>query len=416
MFVTGLWAGSAPAKPRTRIPLRRPSSWPLADRMDHDEYGFTHRIEREAVKAFDKQGLAAFRREAEARFEGKAEDGLEWPINKRVYATFESYKALFEWLLLEAKKRGYGTAKFSKVLFVADGAAVLWDLQAKCRGGNGTPSDLELALEARTTLPNVKAPRPTQRSLWERPRLDASPAPEMTLPSTWRFTGAVPARRFLHPIAGRFHAPNAGRYNPRGRAHEPATVSASPMGSGRASMGSSVGQSGPMDQERIYAEHAAEYDALVSAEDCDGHLLPAIQAIAPLAGASVLEVGAGTGRVTRLLVAGGARVVGVDLSPAMLDVARRHLEALGAPGRWELRCEDARGIEVDERSADLALAAWVFGHFRGWFADGWQHEVAQALARMERALKPGGALVLVETLGTGREDRAPPSPALAELP
>jgi hypothetical protein len=133
MFVTGLWAGSAPAKPRTRIPLRRPRSWPLADRMDHDEYGFTHRIEREAVKAFDKQGLAAFRREAEARFEGKAEDGLEWPINKRVYATFESYKALFEWLLLEAKKRGYGTAKFSKVLFVADGAAVLWDLQAKCQ-------------------------------------------------------------------------------------------------------------------------------------------------------------------------------------------------------------------------------------------------------------------------------------------
>jgi hypothetical protein len=61
----------------------------------------------------------------------RTEEGLEGPINKRVYATFESYKALFDWLLLEAKKRGYGTAKFSKVLFVADGADVLWDLQAK---------------------------------------------------------------------------------------------------------------------------------------------------------------------------------------------------------------------------------------------------------------------------------------------
>jgi ubiquinone/menaquinone biosynthesis C-methylase UbiE len=170
-----------------------------------------------------------------------------------------------------------------------------------------------------------------------------------------------------------------------------------------------------MDQERIYAEHAAEYDALVSAEDCDGHLLPAIEAIAPLAGAKVLEVGAGTGRVTRLLVAGGARVVAVDRSPAMLDVARRHLEVLGAPGRWELRCEDARTLSVDEGSADLVLAAWVFGHFRSWFAPRWQDEVGQALARMERALrKPGGALVLVETLGTGREDPAPPSPELAE--
>jgi hypothetical protein len=59
----------------------------------------------------------------------QTEEGLEGPINKRVYGTFESYRALFEWLLTEAKKRGYGTGKFSKVLFVADGAAVLWDLQ-----------------------------------------------------------------------------------------------------------------------------------------------------------------------------------------------------------------------------------------------------------------------------------------------
>jgi hypothetical protein len=54
---------------------------------------------------------------------------LEGPVNKRVYGTFVSYRALFEWLAREAKKRGYGTTKFSKVLFVADGAEVLWDLQ-----------------------------------------------------------------------------------------------------------------------------------------------------------------------------------------------------------------------------------------------------------------------------------------------
>jgi hypothetical protein len=54
---------------------------------------------------------------------------LEGPLNKRVYATFKSYRALFEWLRDEANKRGYGTAKFSKVLFLADGAKVLWDLK-----------------------------------------------------------------------------------------------------------------------------------------------------------------------------------------------------------------------------------------------------------------------------------------------
>lgn len=54
---------------------------------------------------------------------------LEGPINKRVYATFKSYRALFEWLRDEANKRGYGTEKFTKVLFLADGAHVLWDLK-----------------------------------------------------------------------------------------------------------------------------------------------------------------------------------------------------------------------------------------------------------------------------------------------
>lgn len=60
----------------------------------------------------------------------RGRDGkLDGPLNKRVYATFESYRALFEWLSAEARKRGYGTKKFSTVLFVADGAKVLWTLQ-----------------------------------------------------------------------------------------------------------------------------------------------------------------------------------------------------------------------------------------------------------------------------------------------
>lgn len=60
----------------------------------------------------------------------RGRDGkLDGPLNKRVYATFESYRALFEWLVAEARKRGYGTEKFSTVLFVADGAKVLWTLQ-----------------------------------------------------------------------------------------------------------------------------------------------------------------------------------------------------------------------------------------------------------------------------------------------
>ena len=56
------------------------------------------------------------------------DQGCEGPIAKRLCATFESHAALFAWLQVEAKKRGYGT---KRTLFIADGAEAIWELQAR---------------------------------------------------------------------------------------------------------------------------------------------------------------------------------------------------------------------------------------------------------------------------------------------
>jgi SAM-dependent methyltransferase len=159
----------------------------------------------------------------------------------------------------------------------------------------------------------------------------------------------------------------------------------------------------------IYRDHADEYDELVGAEDCDGHLGPALEALLPLAGAAVLEAGAGTGRVTRLLLAAGARVVATEPEPAMLAVARRR----GGPGAV-FAVADALALPVRSGWADLAIAGWALGHLRAWHVDHWRDSIGRALAGMERALRPGGTLVVIETLGTGEERPRPPSPELAE--
>ena len=57
------------------------------------------------------------------------EGQLDGPINKRAIATFSTHRALFEWLHAEAVKRGYGTDKFERVHFLADGADTIWALQ-----------------------------------------------------------------------------------------------------------------------------------------------------------------------------------------------------------------------------------------------------------------------------------------------
>lgn len=164
------------------------------------------------------------------------------------------------------------------------------------------------------------------------------------------------------------------------------------------------------DYLRIYDEHASTYDRLVSAEDHPRNLLRAIEGLGPVAGAAVLEVGVGTGRVAaQLLDAGCGRLVGVDRAAAMIAVARGKLGE-----RAELIVADGRELQVGEGWADLAIAAWVFGHLRRWLPEGWREAVGEALAGMRRALRPGGVLVLVETLGTGRTEPDPPSAELAE--
>ncbi len=167
------------------------------------------------------------------------------------------------------------------------------------------------------------------------------------------------------------------------------------------------------DYAAIYRDHPEDYDALVSAEDCEGRLLPAIEGVTKLAGARVLEVGAGTGRITRQLVARGARVVGFDRAEPMLEVARRHLTASGAGG-WELHCADAESLPVGDGEFDLAVAGWVFGHLRSWKAETWRASIGRCLDEMERAVRPGSAILVIETLGTGAESPAPPSPELAD--
>lgn len=51
---------------------------------------------------------------------------MEGPIHKRMIATFESHRALFEWLHVEAVKRGYGT---KRSVFIADGSEHIWKLK-----------------------------------------------------------------------------------------------------------------------------------------------------------------------------------------------------------------------------------------------------------------------------------------------
>jgi len=165
----------------------------------------------------------------------------------------------------------------------------------------------------------------------------------------------------------------------------------------------------------IYQDHAQRYDQLVTREDKAQQLSATLQSICPLDGLDVVEWGAGTGRVTRLLAPYARQIHAFDQAAPMLEVARERL-----PAPWQEKVHFAvsshHPIPLDDDCADLAIEGWSFAHLAEELpaAEG-AAAVQRAIDEMDRIVRPGGHLLLIETLGTGHTTPTPPSPTLAAL-
>src|SRR5262249_43846391 len=113
--------------------------------------------------------------------------------------------------------------------------------------------------------------------------------------------------------------------------------------------------------EEIYAAHADEYDALIAHEDYENNILAALREICPLEGAEVVELGAGTGRLTRLLAPLVKHIRAFDASAHMLGVAEETLGAMGV-SNWSVGVAENRNIPVESGTADISIAGWSLGH------------------------------------------------------
>lgn len=103
-------------------------------------------------------------------------------------------------------------------------------------------------------------------------------------------------------------------------------------------------------------------------------------------GESVLEIGCGTGEALVELAGLSPEVTGVDLSPRMLERARRRLDAAGRSAR--LIEGDAHALPVADASQDAVFMSFVLD-----LVD--TPELPGFLAEVRRVLRPGGRLALV---------------------
>ncbi len=164
----------------------------------------------------------------------------------------------------------------------------------------------------------------------------------------------------------------------------------------------------------IYRNRANYYDRLVAREDQRGNLFRALNDIRLLDGLRVVEFGAGTARLTRLLSSQACSVHSFDIEPSMLKVAATNMRETGMTN-WSLAIGDNRRMPVVESCADLVIEGWSFAHVREWQPNRWQEDIDKMLAEMQRIVKPGGTVVLVETMGTGFRNPQAPTSELAQL-
>ncbi|MFC3067710.1 class I SAM-dependent methyltransferase [Phenylobacterium soli] len=130
---------------------------------------------------------------------------------------------------------------------------------------------------------------------------------------------------------------------------------------------------------------AAFYDVVTAADARLAGDVEIYAGLAPVAG-SVLELGAGSGRIAVALAERGLAVTGVDLSRPMLEQAEKRRAALpaAAAGRLELRLGDMTALDL-KRSFDLVICPYfTLAHVPAGAA--WRN----SFATIARHLAPGG--------------------------
>ena len=161
------------------------------------------------------------------------------------------------------------------------------------------------------------------------------------------------------------------------------------------------------EYEEIYQQKAQEYQSLVAREDYEGHILAALQEICDPDGRVIVDTGTGTGRLMKLLAPQAAAVYGFDISPAMLSVAGQELRR-GSASNWTLAAADHRNLPLPPDLADLIVSGWSLCYLALDQEEPWREPLREVFGRLEQLLRPGGMIIILETIGTGFTSHNPP--------
>lgn len=103
-------------------------------------------------------------------------------------------------------------------------------------------------------------------------------------------------------------------------------------------------------------------------------------------GKDCLDVGTGTGEIAFLMASRGGNVTGIDITPAMIELAERKMAEKSLP-EVNMMVGDALDLPFDEGTFDCVTSGYMLRNVT---------DIPKAIGEMYRVLKSGGVCVVAE--------------------
>lgn len=108
--------------------------------------------------------------------------------------------------------------------------------------------------------------------------------------------------------------------------------------------------------------------------------------LTPLEGTKCLDVGTGTGEIALMMAERGADVIGLDITPSMIELAEKKFQGEGYPD-MEFMVGDALDLQFDDETFDNITSGYMLRNVT---------DIPKAINEMYRVLKVGGNCVVAE--------------------
>ncbi|KHF38911.1 class I SAM-dependent methyltransferase [Halalkalibacter okhensis] len=158
------------------------------------------------------------------------------------------------------------------------------------------------------------------------------------------------------------------------------------------------------DHTIVYKKQTEMYDQMVSKQPS---LMNVINDITSIEQLDVIDMGAGSGRITTILAPYVKSILALDSSTEMLQLIEKQLDC-DDNINYKTQVADHRNIPAENESADLVVAGWSICYLGSSNVENNVHNIEVVMKEIMRVLREKGFVIIFETMGTGFETPNPP--------